>query len=177
MKKLHIIFILLFVGIGSLATSWTPTTAAIKFNIKNAGLTVDGSLSGLVASVDFDPTNLATSKISASVKVNTIKTGISARDAHLVKEEYFNAAKFPKIEMVSTSFSKASGGGYIGKFNLTIKGKTKNIAIPFTFTESKGNGTFKGNFSLDRLTYEVGETSMVLGDNVKVSITLNSTKK
>jgi len=138
---------------------------------------VNGSLSGLAASVDFDPENLVKSQISASVKVNTIKTGIDARDAHLKKGEYFDAASFPKIEMASTSFTKNSGDNYIGKFNLTIKGKTKNISVPFTFSESNGKGSFKGSFSINRLDFGVGESSFVLSDEVKVKLLLNTTKK
>ncbi len=177
MKKIHLILALLLSGAAAIAMSWSPTTASVKFYIKNTGLTVDGSLSGLAATVDFNPADLEASNIAASVKVSTIKTGIGARDEHLLKEEYFNAAKFPKIEMSSTSFTKSSGDSYIGKFNLTIKGKTKMISVPFTFTESNGKGTFKGSFTINRLDFGVGESSFVMGDDVSVKLTLNTTKK
>ena len=100
MKKIHLILALLLSGAAAIAMSWSPTTASVKFYIKNTGLTVDGSLSGLAATVDFNPADLEASNIAASVKVSTIKTGIGARDEHLLKEEYFNAAKFPKIEIL-----------------------------------------------------------------------------
>ncbi len=177
MKKIHLIIIILLSGVVAIATSWSPTTASVKFYIKNTGLVVDGSLSGLAATVDFNPEDLAGSQISASVKVNTIKTGIDARDAHLKKDEYFDAASFPKIEMTSKSFSKNSGDNYTGKFNLTIKGKTKSISVPFTFKETNGKGTFNATFNINRLDFGVGQSSFVLSDDVKVKLTLNTTKK
>ena len=177
MKKLNILTLFLVLGAISLATNWAPTTASVKFYIKNAGITVDGSLSGLAASVNFNPTDLANSKITASVKVNTIKTGIDARDTHLKSEDYFSASQYPRIEMESTSFTKGSGNNFTGKFNLTIRGITKSISIPFTFVEANGKGTFKGGFTIDRLDYGVGESSFVLSDDVKIKLTLNSTKK
>ena len=175
MKKINIILLLVFTaGIVS-AISWTPTTASVIFYIKNAGVTVDGSLSGLKASVKFDPNDLNNSRIYASVKVNTIKTGIGKRDSHLKEAEYFNAAKYPEITMESSSFSK-SGDKYNGKFRVSIKGKVKTINVPFTFTENNSKGTFKGQFKLNRLDFGVGESSFILDDKVVVKVTLNTTK-
>ena len=156
--------------------TWSPTTASVIFYIKNAGITVDGSFSGLAASVDFDPNDLANSKITASVKVNTIKTGIDLRDKHLKGKDYFNESEFPLIKMTSVSFSKSTGNNYIGKFKLTIRDVSKTIDLPFTFTESGDKGTFKGEIELDRRDYNVGGNSFTMGDDVKVKITLNTTK-
>jgi polyisoprenoid-binding protein YceI len=60
---------------------------------------------------------------------------------------------------------------------VTIKGKTKMISVPFTFTESNAKGTFKGSFTINRLDFGVGESSFVMGDDVSVKLTLNTTKK
>jgi polyisoprenoid-binding protein YceI len=177
MKKTYIVLALLFSAAAAIATGWAPTTASVKFYIKNAGVTVDGSLSGLRASVNFDPNNLAASNITASVAVSTIKTGIEKRDEHLKTNDYFGASKYPRITMKSVSFTKKDATHFNGKFNLTIRNKTKQVNVPFTFTESGGKGKFVGSFNIDRLDYGVGESSWVLGDDVKVKIVLNSTKK
>lgn len=156
---------------------WSPTTASVVFYIKNAGIMVDGSFSGLKANVKFNPDDLSNSSISASVAVKTIKTGIDLRDKHLKGKDYFQEDKYPRISMESVSFSKGSGSNYIGKFKLTIKDVTKTISVPFTFNESNGQGTFKGEFELNRRDYTVGSSSWTLSDNAKVKIVLNTTKK
>lgn len=175
MKKLNIILLLVLTAGVVLAITWSPTTASVLFYIKNAGVTVDGSLAGLKASVQFDPNDLDNSRIYASVDVNTIKTGIGKRDSHLKQAEYFNAAKYPTIKMESNQFTR-SGNTYLGRFLVKIKGKTKAYNVPFTFTEKGGKGTFKGEFSLNRLDFGVGESSFILDDDVRVKITLNTTK-
>lgn len=154
------------------ATSWLPTTGSVKFYIKNAGITVDGSLSGISAAVKFDATDLANSSIYASVKVNTINTGIDKRDEHLKSKEYFDAANHPKIVMRSKSFTKTAKG-FTGVFDMTIRGKTKQLNVPFTFENNGKTGTFKGSLKLDRLDFGVGKSSFVLSDDVKVNIKLN----
>ena len=175
MKKTSTLLLVLLTLVALAATSWSPTTGSVKFYIKNAGITVDGSLSGLAASVKFDENDLANSSIYATVKVATIKTGIDKRDEHLRSSDYFDVEKYPKITLKSSSISK-SGKGYLGNFDVTIKDKTKNIAVPFTFDNQGSTGTFKGTLKLDRLDFGVGESSIVLSDDVKVKITLNVKK-
>ena len=159
------------------AQVWAPTTATVNFSIKNAGVNVGGSLSGLRASATFDPNDLANAKITASVAVNTIETGIAMRDRHLKSEDYFDAEKYPRISMSSISFSKKSDNNYSGKFQLTMKDVTKTVNIPFTFTENGETGKFKGSLKLDRRDYNVGSSSWTLGDDVTVNIVLNTKKK
>lgn len=176
MKKLNILLAFAFMTIAAIAaTSWSPTTGSVQFHIKNAGITVDGKFSGLAASIKFDENDLANSSIYASVKATTVNTGIDKRDEHLRKEEYFDVAKYPKIEMRSTSITK-SGDSYTGKFDVIIKGTTKNISVPFTFDNKGETGTFKGTMKLDRLDFNVGESGFVLSDDVKLDIVLNVKK-
>ena len=176
MKKINILLAFAFMTIAAFAaTSWSPTTGSVKFHIKNAGITVDGKFSGIAASIKFDEDDLTNSSIYASVKATTVNTGIDKRDEHLRKEEYFHVDKYPKIEMRSTSITK-SGNGFNGKFDVTIKGKTKNLSVPFTFSNQGETGTFKGSLKLDRLDFNVGESGFVLGDDVKIDIILNVKK-
>ena len=145
MKKINILIAFVFVSLAAIAaTSWTPTTGSVVFHIKNAGITVDGSFKGLAASIQFDENDLANSSIYASVKTATINTGIDKRDEHLRKDEYFDVANHPKIEMRSTTITK-NDKGYTGQFDVSIKGKTKAISMPFTFVNNGTTGKFSGS--------------------------------
>ncbi|MCP2848859.1 YceI family protein, partial [Salmonella enterica] len=86
----------------------------------------------LVADIRFDPAKAYGNKIAASVDAKTISTGISARDNHLKKTEYFDVVKFPKITMQSSSFAKLEDGKFKGFFTLTIKGTTKTVPLIFS---------------------------------------------
>lgn len=157
-------------------TEWKLARGStVTFVIKNAKLKVDGKLEGLQTVIKFDGQNLSTSSIEASVQTQTINTDNATRDGHLRKEEYFDVVKYPKISIKSVSFSK-SGNNYKGKFKLTIKGVTKEIEIPFTYTENIGSADFKGSFTINRLDYKVGESSWILSDNLIISLNILSTK-
>ena len=155
------------------ALSWKINSAEAKvtFVIKNAGLNVEGGFSGLTGSVNFDPANPSSGKITASIATNTINTGINMRDKDLRTHHYLDVEKYPKISFTSTSISKTSNGySATGKF--TIKDVTKTVTIPFTFD----NNVFKGKITIDRRDYHVGKNSWIMGDDVKISFEIPVSK-
>ena len=156
---------------------WTATNADIRFSIKNAGFSTKGTLSGLSARIAFNPSALQGSIVDAYVLSNTINTENGMRDNHLRKPEYFDVAKFDKISLKATSFTKESDGSFKGAFKLTIKGVTKDVTIPFTFVENGDKATIKGSFSINRLDYGVGGTSMTLSNDLTISLNVGLSLK
>lgn len=148
----------------------TVTRAAISFKTKNMGVGVDGTIGGLQADIHFNPADLDASTIVTSVDVNTLNTDNSSRDEHLHGDDFFDVAHYPKISLKSVSIKSRGGNNYTGQFSLTIKAKTKQVAIPFTLNQSNGSSTFKGSFKINRLDYGIGSSSLVLADEVTINI-------
>jgi polyisoprenoid-binding protein YceI len=142
----------------------------VNFEIKNAGLKVNGSMTGLAGFVLIDPQNSNLIKIEGTLDPNTVQTGIALRDNHLKKADHFNVNEFAKIFMTSTQIKKNSHRKYVGSFDLTIKGLKKNITIPFTLSSTDNVYLLKGEFSINRLDFNLGERSIVLSDDVTVKI-------
>src|ERR1700733_11973556 len=97
--KMKIIFFTLIAGTALAFTlvDWTVDTHQAKVEFTATGPTgqVNGSFSGLKATIKFDPDNLLASEILASVEVNTIETGIGLRDKDLKqKKEWFNVVQY-----------------------------------------------------------------------------------
>jgi len=155
---------------GILNAQNSPTRSAITFEIKNLGIGTSGSISGLLTEIQFTPSNLNSSIVEASVDVNTINTDNSSRDEHLRSED-------PKIVLKSVTFKRKSGNNYLGTFTLTIKGKSKQIEMPFIFLEKENAVEFKGTFKINRLGFGVGSKSMILSDEVTVNIDCEEKKQ
>jgi polyisoprenoid-binding protein YceI len=169
-KKLVAILIVLTAGSVALKAQDAVTHSAITFQIKNMGINTSGSINGLSAKVRFSPDNLNASTVEAAVDVNTINTDNSSRDEHLRSEDFFDVAHYPKITLKSVSFRHKSGSNYAGTFTLTIKGKSKQIEIPFTIADKENALEFKGSFKINRIDFGVGAESIVLSDDVTVNI-------
>ena len=166
--------LLLFIPITFLAFT-VPTwkiadTCTVTFKIKNAGSWVSGSLSGLTGTIKFDPNDLSNSSITGSVDVSTIDTKNSGRDHHLKNADFFDAPTYPKMTLKSKSIKK-DGSNYSLEASLTIKSTTKTVTIPFSFVEADATkGLFKADFEIDRVEYGVGESGVIMGNTVKISL-------
>lgn len=156
---------------------WIVNSSTVKFKIKNAGFNVDGSFNGLTAKIIFDASKGFGNSIEANIESKSVSTGNGTRDGHLKKTDYFDVSTFPIINMKATLFGKETDGNFRGHFKLTIKGKTKDVLVPFTFIEKDGKVIIKGSFTINRLDFGVGESSIILSDNATITIEVNAIKK
>ena len=88
----------------------------------------------------------------------------------------------------STGVKQKEGNQYTIEGNLTIKGKTNKVALPFTYFGSRENPLKKGQrvagfearFSINRLDYQVGPGKYfemgVIGNKVDILIALEVVK-
>jgi polyisoprenoid-binding protein YceI len=147
-------------------------SSSISFKIKNAGMTTNGSFSGLESKIIFDPLKPDKSSITASVNSASVNTGNNTRDGHLRKTEYFDVSNHPKISLSSVKIEKTGPISFTGTFKLSIKGVTKEVKIPFLYMKTADKTEMKGSFSINRLDYNVGESSFTLSDDVTISLNI-----
>mgnify|MGYP002152002521 CR=1 FL=1 len=175
MKKIYLAFLFACVCTALIAqTILTPTDAGstVHFTIKNFGLKTSGDFTGLKGAIKFDPNNLAGSSFDITVDANSVNTGNKSRDNHLRKEEYFDVAKYPVLHFKSTKVNSIKEI-YFVEGTITIKSIIKVISFPFKASPQDGGGfLFQGLFELNRRDFGVGGNSAVLGDNVKVTLTV-----
>lgn len=158
-------------------TNWKLTNYKVGFKIKHVmGATADGKFEGLTINFKFDPNQLASSSLSASIKANTLDTDNGMRDKHVTGEEYLNAEKYPLIKVVSTKLVSKGGNSFEGEFNVTIRSVTKKMVIPFTFEEINPKAVFKAKFDINRLDFGVGESSFMLDDIAHFRVEIETIK-
>ncbi|MFM2386384.1 MAG: hypothetical protein RL660_1141 [Bacteroidota bacterium] len=122
------------------------------YSVKFTTAKFEGAFKGLKSELLFDENNLAASKLIATIDATTINTGNGMRNGHA--KQGLDVKKFQSVKFVSTSITKTSSG-YEATGNLTVKDVTKQIRIPFTFTQAAGGGVFAGTFSLKPADYNV----------------------
>ena len=177
-KSLYHFSILVFVFVAATAFAVlqlkpVDSENAITFVIKNLGINTKGELSGLKGAIEWNEENPTDSKFMVTVAVSTINTGIDARDSHLKKEEYFDVEHYPEIKLVSSGIAK-SANGFVMNGTLIIKGISKNISFPFTVTKKADGYLFNGKFNINRRDFNVGGNSVVMSDNVEVSLNVTA---
>jgi len=177
----NILAFVILLSINARSQNYTPSDEGSKvhFIIKNFGINTGGDFSGLKGQIVFSPEEVADSKFDVTVSASTIDTDNEMRDKNLASDEYFDAAKFPVIKMVSTKISKTNkttDGFYFFTGDLTIKGVTKSISFPFQVKKINDGYIFTGNFDIDRTDFGVGEKNIVLSNKVSVSLSVTAKK-
>ncbi|HEY0867716.1 MAG TPA: YceI family protein [Fimbriimonas sp.] len=109
-----------------------PMHAGIYFEITHLGLSkVTGRFNKFSGKIVEDDKDLTKSSVEFTAQVDSIDTAVAPRDEHLRTADFFEVAKYPTLSFKSTKVEK-SGDRYVVTGDLTIKGKTKSVAIPFT---------------------------------------------
>ena len=174
MNKILIFLLFVNLSLGVNAQNWKPSNANVSFKLKMLGATVEGKFKGFAGTLKFDPNNLSSSSLNASVDANTLDTDNNLRNKHLKeKEDFFNVAKYPLLKMKTTKIEK-DGNNFVGYFDLTIKETTKSVKIPFTFKQEGNNATFQGSAVINRRDWSVGGGTWGMSDSVTFSIAVNA---
>ena len=158
MKKLTLV-VLAVLFLSAFATyssvSWKIANGySIKFTSKDPS----GVFKSLKGDIDFDEKNLDASKFNVTVDVTSINTGSGMKNKQALNDSWFDAAKFPTIKFTSDKIVKTATG-YEATGKLEIHGTSKQITIPFTFS----NNTFTGSFDVNRTDFNVGSTTGMSG--------------
>ena len=167
------IVVLTFFSLSTFAQQINTSQSKINFEVSNFGVrSVDGTISGMAGTVNFDLNNPSASIIDVSLDVNTIDTDNKSRDKHLKNEDFFEVNTYPSMRFRSSNFWK-DGSDYKVKGQLTIKDVTKEVEIPFSVSQSGSQLTLKGKLTIKRKDYHVGEdtSNFTVGNDIEVEIT------
>jgi polyisoprenoid-binding protein YceI len=158
-----------------------PENSSAEFVCKHVFSNVRGMFQQPSGTVVLDEATPANSKVNATIAVKSITTGVEERDTHLKGPEFFDAAKYPVITFVSTSFSKSGANAYSVTGNLTMHGVTKPVVLAVTapppFNHAGGiRRGIEATTSVNRRDFGLlwdfpGEgAGVVVGDSIKITI-------
>jgi polyisoprenoid-binding protein YceI len=156
----------------------------VGFQVRHLGISnVRGSFNEYDAKVTFDPADLSTLQVEATVNIASIDTGIERRDTHLKSDDFFNAESFPTLSFKSKGVRNLEGTTFELVGDLTIRDVTKEVVLDSEFLGlGKQRETTKAGFSAsttinrfdynlkwDRLTEAGG---LVVSEEVKILLEL-----
>ena len=165
----------------------------IGFAIRFMGLTnVRGRFKEFGGTIMYVERDVTRSSVSVLIQTKSIDTGVDLRDNDLRSPSFFAADSFPTIFFQSQRVERDSGGaGFIARGPLTMRGVTREVAIPFVMTHGKmkdawGNTRigFAGAVRLARKDFGVTGTNfwnqvvdlsrMALADSVEVELNIEA---
>lgn len=127
------------------------------------------------------------STVEATVQIASVSTGDNGRDDHLRSPDFFDAANFPTMTLVSTGV-RAAGSDFQLDTELTIKGVTRPVTFDLEFDGVAGDpwgGTrvgFTAEADVNRkdwglewnVALEAG--GVLVGEKVKIQLDIQAVK-
>ncbi|MCB9496317.1 MAG: polyisoprenoid-binding protein [Fibrobacteria bacterium] len=179
MKSL-ILSIGLFLATATTAQTWNfdASHSSVDFSARHLLVSnTRGNFDSMQITLSGDPKNLSSLEAKATIQVASINTRNSKRDEHLRAEDFFDAAKFPQIEFVSTKVVGKNGKGTMTG-DLTMHGVKRTVSIPFTVSgpiEDPWKNTrlgLEGTLKIQRKDFGIGASipDGVVGPEIVVDI-------
>ena len=150
--------------LNELSGSYTVDAAhtRVGFVARHAMVTkVRGAFNEFEGYIVVDGADLAASRAALTIEASSIDTRNADRDGHLRSNDFLGMEEFPQIVFVSTGVKQTGATSLELAGDLTIKGVTNSVTVPFDFeggaTDPFGNQRigFEGAVSISRKDYGI----------------------
>lgn len=137
----------------------TLDTAASKvgFRYSQMGVTLDGEFKQFSAELHFDPARPEAASTTFNVPLAGIDTGSPEGNDEVKAKTWFDTATHPVARFVSSSVKPLGGNRFEVAGQLSIKGKTRPVSFPVTYTPGTPTASFDGMLPLQRGDFAIGE--------------------
>jgi len=168
------------------APEWTVDhdKSRVGFVAQQSGNDVPGAFERFETTIRFDRDRLDASSVDVKIDVGSVSTGSMDRDQTIKSSSLFHAEKYPNARFQADSFRHDGGDTYIAEGDLTMRGATHPIDLPFELEVSQQGDTLTavadGAVTVKRLRWGIGQgqwqdTSMV-PDEVVIEIDVHATR-
>ena len=163
-----------------------PNHSEVDFSITHMSVSkVHGRFGDVKATIVYDQADPTRSTVTATIGVDTVDTGVEARNKHLKTPDFFNVAVMPTATFTSTSVTR-NGAHLTVNGNLTLHGVTRPVVLDVvgpngSITDPTGHAHtgFSATTTIDRTAFGIGTKfpAAMLGDDVALDIELEVVKQ
>lgn len=176
---------LLFAGTPVSASEWRVDYAQSRlgFIAKYDDIPFNAWFKKFSAHIVFDPAKPGSGLFDVTIDISSIDSNSRDRDEGMLNREWFHSDKFSNANFLAKKFTRTSDNEFSASGMLTIKGITKSISLPFTWSQGPDAGTARliAELQLDRRDFEIGTGEWAedptIGYQVKVVADLRLTTK
>lgn len=160
----------------AVATEWSVYNepSRLEFVATYDGIGFEARFERFNARIRFNPQRFEEGVIDVVVDITSVNSNSVDRDAGMLGNEWFNAEKFPEARFISTGFRQTGAGVFEVAGQLTIRGITRSVVVPFSWIEVDNGARLKGKTTLQRTDYRIGtgdwETDPTIGFEVEIVV-------
>jgi polyisoprenoid-binding protein YceI len=161
-----------------------PAYTTVEFSIRNLWYTVHGRFQTVEGVIVFNEDDVASSTVTATIKLASLDTGNKRRDAHLCSKEFLDAESCPNIEFRSVRVSRGKDrDSFDLDGELTINGKTSRVALAVNEMDRSRSPRgedyvyYSATTELDRFAFGIDYGRVLIGRTLKVTINVQASAR
>lgn len=129
----------------------------IGFVIRQMNVPVEGGFKRFTVQAGFDPAKVENAKLRVDLDMASIDTGSPDGDSEARRPLWFDMARFPKASFISKSVTKLPDGHYVASGELSIKGRSRTVGVPFSLSrQANGAWLAEGRLPVSRADFGIG---------------------
>ncbi len=144
-----------------------PQQSSLVFVSQQMGVPVDGSFTKFDARLSIDPAKPEAGIARIDIDISSIDVGSTDAYTEVIGTSWFDMAKYPTANFVSSKVTRLAPGRYEVAGKMTIRNVTRDIKAPFTMEQKADALLIDGTFPINRLDYGIG--SGIWGDTDTVA--------
>lgn len=144
----------------------------IHFSAKQEGSLFSGEFQTFAGLIDFDPAAPQNGSVEITVPLKSVDAGTNDRNSTLPGKVWFSTKAFPEAVYTSSDISKTDEG-YLAKGELTLKGISVPLDLPFSLDINGDTAVMTGALDMDRTQWNVGAAPWDTDEWVSKSVTLD----
>jgi polyisoprenoid-binding protein YceI len=113
-------------------TTWNldPVHSVAEFKVKHMMISnVKGQFTGITGVLTLDESQIANSRVEATIDASSIQTRDAQRDGHLKSADFFDVEKYPSLTFQSTKIERTGEDELAVTGDLTIHGVTRAVVF------------------------------------------------
>jgi polyisoprenoid-binding protein YceI len=140
------------------AAHWTvdATKSKLGFNVMWSNEPFAGTFRSWKADIEFDSGEPQLAHVAVAVDLASEASDEADFDDGLKGAQGFQISQFPVARFVTTTFAHEIGTEYVATGNLTLKGVTRQVVLPFSLTINGNTAHMKGTAHVMRTDFGVG---------------------
>jgi cytochrome b561 len=160
------------------AVAWSVDAAAsaVAFTITYSGQSYDGAFDRWRADIRFDANDLAHSEAQVTFETASAHTSDQMQTSQIGAEAWLDTQQFPTASFRTSVIRRLGGDNYEAEGALTLKGRTKNVSLPFALDITGNRAVMSGRITLNRQDFGIGAGDASIGDTVAVRVRVVATR-
>jgi polyisoprenoid-binding protein YceI len=165
-----------------------PVHTSVGFAVRHLVISkVRGNFKEFSGTIVYDEQDITRSSVDVTINSASINTENVKRDRHLRSPDFLDAGRFPTLTFTSKRIEER-GDGHVAVGDLTIRGVTREVALPFTLNGKivdpwgKTRIGAEAELTINRHDFGVSWSErmdsggLVVGNEVKITISVEAIK-